>query len=205
MPKADVLTPRVTIVVGVWNDQMRLPVVSGTTDGHDAAVITNLSTGVSSAAPSRAARGQKMIRSSFHPENTMQRGRRGVRGVLGLLLVVGPAIALGGCVGGLEGGRSNTRSDRVVEGRTSLDKLPDDVGTKIDINYDNKVTLVGSKVEPAGPVKTGERVKVTMYWKVDKAPRRRRFGSSSRMSSTAPVNASSNIDQRRPAPPHDRP
>jgi hypothetical protein len=51
MPKADVLTPTVTLVVGVWNtnrgfDQMRLPVVSGETNGHDAAIVTHFSTGV---------------------------------------------------------------------------------------------------------------------------------------------------------------
>lgn len=51
MPKADLLTPTVTLVVGVWNtnrefSQMRLPIVSGETNGHDAAVITHFSTGV---------------------------------------------------------------------------------------------------------------------------------------------------------------
>jgi hypothetical protein len=49
-----------------------------------------------------------------------------------------------------------------------LDKAPDDVGTKVGINFDNKVTLLGTKVEPAGPVKPGDRIKMTMYWKVDK-------------------------------------
>jgi hypothetical protein len=46
VPKADAVTPKITIVVGVWNDAMRLPVVSGPSDGHAAAIITHLATGV---------------------------------------------------------------------------------------------------------------------------------------------------------------
>lgn len=46
LPKEDVLTPNVTLVVGVWNDDMRLPIVSGPTDGHDAAIIAHFATGV---------------------------------------------------------------------------------------------------------------------------------------------------------------
>jgi hypothetical protein len=51
LPKEDVLTPNVTLVVGVWNDDMRLPIVSGPTDGHDATIIAHFATGV----PRRAA------------------------------------------------------------------------------------------------------------------------------------------------------
>jgi hypothetical protein len=46
VPKADVVTPKITIVVGVWNDAMRLPVVSGPSDGNAAAIVTHLATGV---------------------------------------------------------------------------------------------------------------------------------------------------------------
>lgn len=46
VPKADVVSPKITLVVGVWNDSTRLPVVSGISDGHDAAIISHLSTGV---------------------------------------------------------------------------------------------------------------------------------------------------------------
>jgi len=46
VPKADVVTPKITIVVGVWNDAMRLPVVSGPSDGHAAAIVSHISTGV---------------------------------------------------------------------------------------------------------------------------------------------------------------
>jgi len=47
VPKEDLLTPNITLVVGVWNDAMRLPIVSGPTDGHDAAIIAHFATGVS--------------------------------------------------------------------------------------------------------------------------------------------------------------
>ena len=46
VPKEDLLTPSITLVVGVWNDDMRLPIVSGPTDGHDAAIIAHFATGV---------------------------------------------------------------------------------------------------------------------------------------------------------------
>ena len=32
--------------------------------------------------------------------------------------------------------------------------------TKVGINYDNKVTLLGTKIEPKGPIRPGDRVKV---------------------------------------------
>jgi hypothetical protein len=51
MPKAEDLTPRVTVVVGVWSGEMRLPVLSGSSNGHDAAIITHFSTGVVRPAP----------------------------------------------------------------------------------------------------------------------------------------------------------
>ena len=38
---------------------------------------------------------------------------------------------------------------------------------KLDINFENKVHLVGYKVEPAGAAKPGTDVKLTMYWRVD--------------------------------------
>jgi len=46
VPKPDAVTPKITIVVGVWNDSMRLPIISGPTNGHDAAIIGHLVTGV---------------------------------------------------------------------------------------------------------------------------------------------------------------
>lgn len=68
------------------------------------------------------------------------------------------------CVG------SKDKSEKKQEALKShvLDKAPADVGKKLNINYDGKVTLLGAKVEPTGKLKPGQRVKLTMYWKVDK-------------------------------------
>lgn len=55
-PKANELTPEVSLMVGVFNQKlydetdrrqnMRLPVLSGSTNGHDAAIVANFATGV---------------------------------------------------------------------------------------------------------------------------------------------------------------
>lgn len=53
LPKAEQLTPRAAVVVGVWLEDMRLPVVSGVTNGHEAAVIARFSTGLKRAVPQK--------------------------------------------------------------------------------------------------------------------------------------------------------
>ena len=53
IPEPNAVTPRVTLVVGVWRDTLRLPVVSGQSNGHDAAILTHFLTGVPSRAPAR--------------------------------------------------------------------------------------------------------------------------------------------------------
>src|SRR2546421_414296 len=45
------LSPKLTLVVGVWNDSMRLPIISGPTDGHDAAILSHFVTGVTRRRP----------------------------------------------------------------------------------------------------------------------------------------------------------
>jgi hypothetical protein len=74
-------------------------------------------------------------------------------------------LTVAACVGG---SKDETSVDQAQALKAYvLDKEPD-VATKLNINYDNKITMLGSKVEPAGNVKAGEKVKVTMYWKVQK-------------------------------------
>lgn len=59
LPKAEQLAPRVAIVVGVWADvgtperprDVRLPVLSGPSNGHEAGIVTRFVTGVSRPAP----------------------------------------------------------------------------------------------------------------------------------------------------------
>lgn len=46
MPPAADLAPEVLLVVGVWSGDMRLPVVSGSSDGHHAGIVTRIDTGL---------------------------------------------------------------------------------------------------------------------------------------------------------------
>ncbi|HEX4473599.1 MAG TPA: hypothetical protein VH142_00905 [Polyangiaceae bacterium] len=53
MPKANELTPEVSLIVGAWKDDgqpqspgFRLPVVSGTSDNHDAVILAHYKTGI---------------------------------------------------------------------------------------------------------------------------------------------------------------
>jgi hypothetical protein len=55
LPKNNELTPKIELVVGVWHDKVRLNVVSGTSNGKDAAVIAAIPTGVERVKPSRGA------------------------------------------------------------------------------------------------------------------------------------------------------
>jgi len=57
MPKEAVSTPRETFVVGVWKGDMRLPVISGESDGHDSGIVTHISTGVPRRQAPRAPQG----------------------------------------------------------------------------------------------------------------------------------------------------
>src|SRR5882757_9755646 len=73
------------------------------------------------------------------------------------------ALAVAGCVGGSKG--SSGDSDKLKA--YILTAVPSDLPNKLDINFENKVHLVGYKVDPAGKAGPGTDVKVTMYWRVD--------------------------------------
>lgn len=47
-----------------------------------------------------------------------------------------------------------------------LETEPQDLGTKLDVNFENKFRLIGSKVEPA-EAHPGQEVKLTYYWKCE--------------------------------------
>src|SRR6187455_1341954 len=49
-----------------------------------------------------------------------------------------------------------------------VDKAPDGI-TPLNVNFDDKITLLGASVEPGLEVAPGKRVKLTMYWRADKA------------------------------------
>jgi hypothetical protein len=79
---------------------------------------------------------------------------------LALLSTVG-GIA---CVGGSKGTSS---SDLEKLKPYILEQAPSDMTAKLDINFENKVRLIGYKIEPVGTAAPGTDVKLTMFWKVE--------------------------------------
>ncbi|MGH7283687.1 MAG: hypothetical protein ACRELY_19345, partial [Polyangiaceae bacterium] len=62
-----------------------------------------------------------------------------------MLATLGSAVAVQGCVGGSKGisAEDKTRLQAYI-----LDSEPADIPHKVDINFENKVHIVGYKVEP---------------------------------------------------------
>jgi len=48
-----------------------------------------------------------------------------------------------------------------------VDKAPDKI-TPLNVNFDDKITLIGYEIEPGLDVAPGKRVKLTMYWRAEK-------------------------------------
>ena len=94
--------------------------------------------------------------------------RTGWSWVLGATLLVGvgavgTAASAIGCVGGSKGLTSEDK-DRLKP--YILEAPPADLQHKIDVNFENKVHLVGYKFDPE-TAKPGQDVKITMYWRCD--------------------------------------
>jgi hypothetical protein len=68
------------------------------------------------------------------------------------------------CVGGSKG-TSSSELEKLKP--YILEQAPNDMTAKLDINFENKVRLIGYKIEPAGTAAPGTDVKLTMFWKVD--------------------------------------
>lgn len=75
------------------------------------------------------------------------------------------ALGLAACVGGSKSGGS-AAADREKLKAYVLDAPPADIPTKLDINYEGKVRLIGAKIEPMA-AKPGSEVKLTLYWKAE--------------------------------------
>ena len=73
---------------------------------------------------------------------------------------------LGACVGGNKGGLSREDQDKLKP--YVLESVPDVAHVK-DINFDDKVHIIGYRVEPESPA-PGTEVKLTYYWRVDQPP-----------------------------------
>jgi hypothetical protein len=68
------------------------------------------------------------------------------------------------CVGGSKG-TSSSELEKLKP--YILEQAPSDMTSKLDINFENKVRLIGYKIEPVGTAAPGTDVKLTMFWKVD--------------------------------------
>jgi hypothetical protein len=71
--------------------------------------------------------------------------------------------SLGGCVGGSKG---LSAEDKDKLKAYILDAPPADIAHKIDVNFENKIHLIGYKFEPES-AKPGQEVKITYYWRCD--------------------------------------
>jgi hypothetical protein len=86
-----------------------------------------------------------------------------VRSKIALILSLSLGVAASvGCVGGK---KTISAEDRERLSPYILDEVPADA-KRVDINFENKIHLVGTKVEPAlAPPNT--KVKITYFWRVD--------------------------------------
>src|SRR5882724_1618299 len=75
-------------------------------------------------------------------------------------------LLLAACVG------SSAKEEKQARERLQSHVLavaPADIGQKLEISYEDKVVLLGARVEPGYSVRAGQQVKVTMYWRCTQA------------------------------------
>lgn len=80
-----------------------------------------------------------------------------------LLMLLAPAAA-SSCVSNK---KQAEKSVQAVEQQLSIEAAPQSM-TKLGVNFANKVTLVGYETDVKGPIKPGQRVTYTLYWRADK-------------------------------------
>jgi hypothetical protein len=73
-------------------------------------------------------------------------------------------VASLGCVGGSKGGLTSEDKDRLKP--YILEQAPADIPHKVDINFENKIHLIGYKFDPE-TAKPGTDVKLTYWWRCD--------------------------------------
>jgi hypothetical protein len=88
-----------------------------------------------------------------------------MRSIHALVGVVLAGLVAGGCVGGSKG-LSSEDKDKLKA--YILETPPADIQHKLDTNFENKVHLIGYKLDPES-AKAGQEVKITYYWRCDDA------------------------------------
>lgn len=86
----------------------------------------------------------------------------GIFGIALAGLVAGTSVTVG-CVGGSKG---LSAEDKQKLAAYILDAPPADIPHKLDVNFENKIHLIGYKFEPE-TAKPGQEAKLTYYWRCD--------------------------------------
>src|ERR1700722_17591649 len=90
----------------------------------------------------------------------LKRVQTGWAWVLGAVFLSSTAM---GCVGGSKG---LSADDKEKLKAYILDSAPADLQHKTDVNFENKIHLIGYKFDPE-TAKPGQEVKITMWWRCD--------------------------------------
>jgi hypothetical protein len=91
------------------------------------------------------------------------RSMRAFSSKLGAVLLLGGVVALaGGCI--KKGKTGVTQAEMEALKDHILDALPEGVPHKLDVNFDDKIHLVGWKAEPENAA-PGTHINFTLYWK----------------------------------------
>jgi hypothetical protein len=83
----------------------------------------------------------------------------------GFLAIVVAGLVSAGCVGGSKGISSEDKDKLKAY---ILDAPPGDIPHKVDVNFENKIHLIGYRFDPE-TAKPGQEVKITYYWRCDDA------------------------------------
>src|SRR5580700_1076680 len=107
------------------------------------------------------------IYTCLHFEETrVMRRRTGWTWLMGAALAATSTVSVLGAVGCVGGSKGLSSADQDRLKPYILEALPADVQHKVDVNFENKIHLVGYKFDPA-TAKPGQEVKITMYWRSD--------------------------------------
>ncbi len=87
-----------------------------------------------------------------------------MRTFLGVMVVAGGALLLSTQVGCAKRGKGMSKADKEMVKEHILDDMPADVKHKVDVNFEDKIHLIGWTAEPevASP---GSTVRFTLYWR----------------------------------------
>jgi len=84
------------------------------------------------------------------------------------LLASTGALLLAGCVGSSSEKHDSKQAAERLKSMI-LDEAPSDIGTHLDVNFEDKVSLLGVRVDPLRDARTNERVKIALFWQVKTA------------------------------------